>query len=218
LPNEKFELVGFSKNISEDYPLLIIMAGCHGEEPAPSLSIFKNYKIISEAAEKHHVNLVIYPLMNPWGFDRNKRRNREDLNCNSNWIHKDEDRTAIEVETVSKNIKKYKPSFFASIHEDDEVKNEFYMYSFGDRKYENSLIKIGAKYFPVLKDGKHCDVNVKAGVVYNGHDGSAEDFMYHRGCKFSCCTETPSSQLLSKRMKCCIDLIVKLIELSGNKK
>lgn len=44
------------------------MAGCYGEEPAPSLAIFKDYKLFSETAKKYKVNLIIYPLVNPWGF------------------------------------------------------------------------------------------------------------------------------------------------------
>lgn len=218
LPNEKFKLVRFSKNISTDYPLLMIMAGCHGEEPAPSLSIFKNYKLISEIAKKRRVNLIIYPLVNPWGFDRNERLNHEGLNCNSNWIHKEDRRIAGEVKIISKDIKKFKPLIFASIHEDDKTKKEFYIFSFGDRKYENPLIKVGAKYFPILQDAKYGDIEVKSGIVYKHHDGSAEDFMFHRGSKFSCCTETPSFQSLPKRINCNTSLILRLIELSKENK
>ncbi len=214
LPDEEFKLVRFSKNISIDSPTLIIMAGCHGEEPAPSLAIFKNYKLISEVVKKERVNLIIYPLVNPYGFDRNRRLNRNGLNCNSNWIHKEDKRIANEVKIISKDIKKFKPLIFANIHEDDETKKEFYIFSFGDRKYENPLIKVGGTYFPILKDGEYGDIKVKGGVVYNHCDGSAEDFMFHRGCEFSCCTETPSFQSLSKRINCNTDLILKLIELS----
>jgi len=64
------------KTYFADAPLLMIMAGCHGEEPAPPLAFFKNYQRIAEAAETHRVNLVLYPLVNPWGFSRNKRLNR----------------------------------------------------------------------------------------------------------------------------------------------
>src|SRR3989338_690272 len=214
LPDEKFKLVRFSKNISVDSPLLMIMAGCHGEEPSPSLAIFKNYKLISETAEKHRVNLVIYPLVNPFGFNRNKRLNHKGLNCNNNWIHNKDKRIANEVKIISKDIKKFKPLIFASIHEDDETKREFYIFSFGNRKYENPLIKVGGKYFPILQDGEYGDIKVENGVVYNHHDGSAEDFIFHRGCKFSCCTETPSFQSLLTRIKCNTDLILKLIELA----
>ena len=217
IPDEKFKLVRFAKITSSNFPLLMIMAGCHGEEPAPSLAIFKNYKLLSEVAKKSGVNLVLYPLVNPWGFDRNKRLNREGLNCNRNWIHKGSNNiVASEVEVITKDIKNYTPLIFANIHEDDGTKKEFYIFSFGNKKYNSPLIKVGRKYFPILKDGKYNDIKVKNGVVYNHHDGSAEDFMFHRGCKFSCCTETPSFQSLSKRIKCNTDLILKLIELSKN--
>lgn len=214
LPNKTFKLVKFSKNIFINSPLLVIMAGCHGEEPMPSLAIFKNYKLISETAKKHRVNLVIYPIINPWGFDRDKRLNRKGLNCNSNWIHKEKGVVADEVKIISKDIKKLKPLIFASIHEDDETEKEFYIFSFGDKRYENHLIEVGEKYFPILQDGKYGDIKVKNGVVFNHHDGSAEDFMFHRGCKFSCCTETPSAQSSFKRINCNRDLILRLIKLS----
>ncbi|MDI6883209.1 MAG: hypothetical protein QMC93_01910 [Patescibacteria group bacterium] len=118
---------------------------------------------------------------------------------------------------IIRDIGEQKPLIFASLHEDDTTEKEFYIYSFGDRRYERPLIKVGRKHFPILKDGKynrHGEFKVKGGVVYNHHDGSAEDFMFHRGCKFSCCTETPSPQSLSKRIECNTDLILKLIELS----
>ena len=116
--------------MSIGFPLLMIMAGCHGEEPAPSLAIFKNYELFSEVAKKLKVNLVFYPLVNPWGFDRNKRLNRKGLNCNSDWIHKENKIIAGEVEAVAKDVKNYAPFIFASIHEDDETEKEFYFFFF----------------------------------------------------------------------------------------
>lgn len=109
VPGEKFKLVKFAKIISSNFPFLMIMAGCHGEEPAPSLAIFKNYKLFSEAAKKMGVNLVFYPLVNPWGFDRNKRLNRKGLNCNNNWIHKESKIVASEVKVIAKDMKNYPP-------------------------------------------------------------------------------------------------------------
>ena len=76
VPGEKHKLIKCIKHIFADAPLLMIMAGCHGEEPAQPLAFFKNYQRIAEAAETHRVNLVLYPLVNPWGFSRNKRLNR----------------------------------------------------------------------------------------------------------------------------------------------
>jgi len=215
LPDETFQLVKLSKNVPTDVPLLVIMAGCHGEELAPPLAIFENYKLISGAAEENRINLVIYPLVNPWGFGRNERFNHKGLNCNSNWVHEKDVCVADEVRAISGDIKELKPLIFASTHEDDEVEEEFFLYSFGDRRYENPLITIGKEYFTVLGNRDYGNTKVKDGVVFDYHDGSAEDLMSHRGCKFSCCTETPSSQPLARRMECNRDLILKLIELTG---
>jgi len=215
LPGDKFGLLRFSKDVVAGGPLLVIMAGCHGEEPAPPLAIFKNYKLIAEAGERCRVNLVIYPLVNPWGFDRNERLNRQGFNCNSNWVHEEAKRPAREVEVISKDMRNLRPLVFVSLHEDDETEREFYIFSFGNRKYEKPLIEVGKKYFPILKDGEHVNLVVKNGSVYDHHDGSAEDFMSHRGCEFSCCTETPSSQSLSRRIECNTELTLELIKLSS---
>jgi hypothetical protein len=218
VPTEKFLIVKFIKIFSSNFPLLVVTAGCHGDEPAPVLAIFKNYKLFLKAAKKSRVNLIFYPLVNPSGFDKNIRLNRKGFNCNRDWIHKTNKAVAEEIKVITKDIKKYAPSIFASIHEDDETKKEFYIFSFGDKKYENPLIEVGERYFPILQDGKYGDIKVKNGVVCNHHDGSAEDFMSHSGCKFSCCTETPSLQSLPKRIKCNTDLILKLIELTKKAK
>ena len=215
VPDEKFKLVKFTKHISAKAPLLMLMAGCHGEEPAPPLAIFKNYQQIAKAAEKYRVNLVIYPLVNPWGFSRNKRFNREGVSCNTNWIHSDGESPAKEIGVIKKDMKKYKPTMFLSMHEDSETGESFYFYSFGDQTYEKFLIQAGEKHFPILKDGSFGDLEIKKGAVYELHDGTAEDFMSHRGrSTFSCCTETPLLQPLSKRVQCNTDWILELIKRS----
>jgi hypothetical protein len=210
---EKFKLVKFTKTVSAKAPLMVIMAGCHGEEPAPPLAFFKEYKRIAKAADQHGVNLVVYPLVNPWGFDRNERFNRERISCNSNWIHSDHTGTAKEVQVIQNDIKKYRPTIFISQHEDSETGGGFYFYSFGNRKYEKVLLQVGKKHFSVLKDGSFGDLKVKSGTVYDLHDSSAEDFMSHRGrSAFTCCTETPLLKSLQKRMRCNTDWLVQLIQ------
>ena len=152
---EKLKLLKFTRIASKKSPLLIIMAGCHGEEPAPVLSIFENYKVISQEAEKYKVNLLIYPLVNPWGFSRGKRMNRLGLNCNRNWFHKKISKIASEVKTIAKDIVKYKPDVFIDLHEDDETKKLFYIFTYGDRTFDKNIVKAGSKFFPVLKDGHY---------------------------------------------------------------
>lgn len=224
VPNEDFPLLKLYKIFSPKHPLVILMAGCHGEEPAPTLTIFQNYQLILEKAKESRINVIIYPLINPWGFDRNKRNNRLNLNCNSNWIHPDKDPLAKEVKMIKQDIKRHSPLIFVSLHEDDDTEKEFYLYSFGDKKYGQELIETGCRYFPILPDGsygqyqKPDDFTIEKGAAHNHHDGSCEDFMSHQGCQFSCCTETPSHQPLSKRIKCNTEIILKVIELAHENK
>lgn len=216
---EKFSLLKLEFLKYKNRPLLVLMAGCHGEEPAPVVTLFKNYKLFWKQAKRLKVNLIIYPLINPWGFDRNIRCDRIGINCNRTKVHEKTESVAIETKTLIKDLQRLKPKIFASLHEDDETEKEFYLYSFGDRKYEKPLVEVSKKHFPILKDGKHTTLydkfKAKNGVVYNKYDGSIEDFIFHQGAKFSCCTETPSPQPLSKRIKCYVDIILKLIELTA---
>jgi predicted deacylase len=214
--DRNFKLVKFSLNTLVKAPLLVIMAGCHGEEPASPLALFKYYKEIAHLAKKFRINLVIYPLVNPWGFDRNYRFNKDKISCNSYWEHSKGKKMAEEAKTIYKDLKKLKPVVFANLHEDDDIEKEFYIFSFCNKKFAECLVQIGKKYFPILQKGKYGRVKVKNGVVHNHHDGTAEDFMSHRGCKFSCCTETPSKQPLKKRIKCYSKIIYELIKLANS--
>lgn len=191
----------------------MLMAGCHGEEPAPVLSLFRSFPRIARLAARHGVNVVIYPLVNPWGFDRNHRYNRHGLNCNRHWMHT-KGRRAEEVRAIMADCKTYRPKVFASLHEDDDTRDAFYLFSFGNRLYEKRLLETGKRYFPLLADGVYGDDDderIVNGVCYDEHDGSAEDFMSHQGCTFTCCTETTSHALLSKRIRCYESLIPELI-------
>ena len=215
VPAEDFKLVKFSNNLANNFPLIVIMAGCHGEEPASVLAIFKYYKSIAEFAKKQGVNLVIYPLVNPWGFDRNERFNSKGISCNSNWIHAVEGEIfATESSIIRNDLIKLKPKIFISLHEDAKIEKEFYIYTFGDKKYEEPLLKVGKQYFPILKEKMCYGTLIKNGIGYNHHDGTAEDLMFHQGCVFSCCTETSTHQPIEKRMDCAKDLILKAIELT----
>ncbi|HOU75576.1 MAG TPA: hypothetical protein PK957_00440 [Candidatus Dojkabacteria bacterium] len=137
----------FSHIKNDHNPLLTILAGCHGEEPAPVLTIFNYYRDISYTLIEHNVNAVIYPLINPWGFDRNIRFNKEGLSCNSNWTGLISEPTVYEIEVVKKDLINYNPNVFISLHEDDESPNQFYVYTQRQSRFEAMLIATGAQFF-----------------------------------------------------------------------
>jgi len=196
-------------------PLIIIMAGCHGEEIAPVLALFKYYQEIYNQALKSKINLIIYPLVNPWGFARKKRLNRKGLNCNKNWVHKTKSKVAVEIKAIKNDLKKVKPKIFITLHEDKSA-DKFYLYYYGQAKYKNLILKIGTKFFNLL-NGKNSDKYfIKNGNISNVHDTSAEYYMSHKkSIAFSCCTETPSKQLMRLRLKCNKEIIINIIKLAA---
>ncbi len=214
---ERFKLLKMESIVHADAPLLMLMAGCHGEEPASVLALFKRYKVLAESARRYGVSLVVYPLVNPWGFDRNYRYNRHGLNCNRNWVH-DHGRKSGEVKTLMNDMRQYRPTVFASLHEDDDVWNAFYLFSFGDRRFEKPILAVGKKFFPILPDDSYGDSGsetILSGVCYDNHDHTAEDYMAHRGCIFTCCTETTSHAPLLKRVRCYEMLLPELVRLTA---
>ncbi len=202
-------------------PLIIIMAGVHGEELAPPLTLFKYYADFYKKALRFKVNLVIYPLVNPWGFNRDKRCTKENLNCADNWVHKKEGDTARNVRLLREELKDDTKSskediVFIDLHEDIDTKNSFFLYSFGERIYEKPLLRVAKKYFPIAHDNSL--EGLKRGVIYEEHDGSAEDFMSHqKGVVFSCCTETPLHGPLSLRIACNKAIIETIIRLAASR-
>jgi len=213
---EGYKLLKFSNLPTTTNPLLIIMAGCHGEEPAPVLTIFNYYREIFEKAMELKVNLVIYPLINPWGFDRNKRFNKDGLSCNSNWTNLATEPTVSEIEIVKKDLITYKPNVFISLHEDDESPNQFYVYTQKPSRYETMLVATGAQFFPIKRNGNYYDDKVENGIIKDYDEGTAEDLMEKKGCQFSYVTETPSSESLEQRIMCNLEIIKTAIKITYN--
>lgn len=72
----KFELVRIaSKKISKKNKIIMIAAGIHGDEKAGPLTILKYGNKIINHAHRRGVKIIIYPLINPSGFEKNTRYN-----------------------------------------------------------------------------------------------------------------------------------------------
>jgi hypothetical protein len=72
----KFELVRIaSKKISKKNKIIMIATGIHGNEKAGPLTILKYGNKIINHAHKTRLKLIIYPLINPSGFEKNTRYN-----------------------------------------------------------------------------------------------------------------------------------------------
>lgn len=74
--NGKFDFLKIlSKKIGPKDRIVLISAGFHGEEKAGSLTILKYANEIIEYIHKNNLKVIIYPLINPSGFEKGKRFN-----------------------------------------------------------------------------------------------------------------------------------------------
>jgi len=72
----KFELAKIaSKKISKKNKIIMIVAGIHGDEKAGPLTILEYGNRIINYAHKRGIKIIIYPLINPSGFEKNTRYN-----------------------------------------------------------------------------------------------------------------------------------------------
>jgi hypothetical protein len=191
----------------KDYPLIfltpknpdpskknvLIAAGFHGNEIAGPWGI-ANW-LMSEKENK--VNASFLPLVNPTGFLAGSAKNSDGGYPNDGWIHEGE--LSAEGKLIMFNMGKILPAAadgFLTLHE-DHTNDQFYLYYFSDNDTipdkVDEILSIGQTYFGIVRDGNYKDTPIKNGLVKNLHDGTFEDFLYHRSVPLSVCTETPGN-------------------------
>jgi len=220
--NNKYTLKLLSKvGKSKEYPLFAIeinpkakksicfSAGIHGNEIAGQLSILEFLKIFN-AKKLKKIKIIIFPLINPYGYTNNIRRNSKDLDLNRHFCvsrPKNENKILIDY------IKKQNIVFFHALHEDLD-KKQFYIYLFETHKelIYNQILKLAKKHIPLDLDNKIYKDKSDHGLIINEHDGSFEDYMFLHNTPFSMCTETPGKQKLEKRIKLNIEIMNLIIK------
>ncbi|GEM_PF-717680 len=76
-----------SKNIQQKDKFLVITTGFHGEEPQGPITIQNHEKRILDYANENGVKIIIYPCINPSGFEYNKRYNLSNESPNNYFIY-----------------------------------------------------------------------------------------------------------------------------------
>jgi predicted deacylase len=64
--------------IHDENPIIWLSGGIHGDEPAGTYAAFLVYKIL----RARNIPCIVFPCMNPWGFDRNKREGMNGMDLN----------------------------------------------------------------------------------------------------------------------------------------
>lgn len=81
-----FELWRFLANEGEYDPLIGISAGLHGNEVAGPLCLKHGLEGIISYAASAGMGVIVYPCLNPSGFERNQRYNEDDEKPNNDFL------------------------------------------------------------------------------------------------------------------------------------
>jgi len=183
-------------------------AGIHGYEIAGPWAILKFLEKLNVKKLKN--KLIIFPVANPTGFDKNQRLNWQKKNLNALFCRK---KLIGENKILYETLEKEKVYFFHALHEDMDLKT-FYLYNFEKKpeKVYRDIIKLAKKYFSIETSAKIYNDKAVDGLIINRKDGSFEDRMFREGVPYSMCTETPGKQPLKKRIEVSVKIMEKVIK------
>jgi hypothetical protein len=203
---------------------ILIMGGVHGEETAGPWGILNT--MMKLKLMKINVNVSFIPIMNPWGFSKELRFNKQLKSVNSAYLRtkSGKQKLTIEGEIINKNfvrLSELAKNGFLSCHEDVE-QHHFFIYELvNDSKPDficRELQNIGNHYFGKQPDGPVYTGTVIDGVVLNGKDGTIDDYLFTiGGVHRAITTETPGLENINKRVYVYEQLITKFIELYNTK-
>jgi predicted deacylase len=197
------DILLFQKPAPPGSPSVLILAGCHGEEPGGPLGILR---LLETAPDTwlEGTTLSLIPILNPTGHRVGQRHNQWGENPNDGFCHPDLDPTppSKEGRILLANLsllKQCSKDAFLSLHEDGLPTGHIYAYGMRPTGAANALLAemapFGVTESMRLEDGAMlCD-----GMSLNHHDGSFEDRLFHEGSTVSICTETPRIASLDLR-------------------
>ncbi|MBX7114536.1 MAG: succinylglutamate desuccinylase/aspartoacylase family protein [Myxococcaceae bacterium] len=197
--------------------LCLITAGFHGEEPAGPLSVLSGLGEVLAHAQAQNVGLVIYPCVNPSGFEAGHRYNESGEHPNNDFIRYEvTPGHVVEEVEVGQAIHRWflyeggpketralradiaagpTPAAALDLHQDAWIGMPcHYAYYFGERAPYVRLLERGDSLVQV---GRHVTVHDEHVTDADGllvhHDGSITDYFFRRGTPFTAVLETSTA-------------------------
>lgn len=175
---------------------LALIAGIHGDEPGGPLGILSFLEDKSQIPE--NIRIVIIPVVNPNGFEFDKRRNKDNKDINRNFV---DGKITDEGELVLQALKNEKIELAITMHEDPDAK-QFYLYHIKHKKLANDIRDVASKYFEINDGPRMRKDKGKDGLVPPPHvrSNSLEDKFTEIGIPYLT-TEPPGTEPLEKRIE-----------------
>jgi hypothetical protein len=211
----KVDMYSFLKIVINEgvEPTLLITGGIHGDEPAGPYGILQWLK---EADYPDDLRIIILPMLNPTGFDKNDRNNEDNRDLNRGFNVKK--KPSQELELIQKSLNGETLSMLLSLHEDRGHGGIYLYHADVDEDICRDILTRCAEIIPITKEktvyGDKCD----NGMIYielkntdPKHAHSLENTLQSLGIG-QITFETPALAELSKRIGSHALMIQKVIE------
>jgi predicted deacylase len=172
---------------------IVINSGAHGTE---SIGVRVMLRFLQEFNREllGFYNIILFPIVNPYGYVYNVRKNGKNQYGNNGFIQNKEENLTEEAKMIRDSIPN-KVDLFIDIHADD--KTGFYIY---ERKRpeakslaETCLKELKKNKLPILEsDTVYQEKCVNGVIVQPIRDASMDNAMFNRGAIYSLCIEIPS--------------------------
>lgn len=207
---------------------VLICAGFHGEEQAGPWGMLRWLEDFNKENYKG-IDISVLPCVNPTAFNRRTRYNTWGEISNQGFSHLElKQEPSSEGKILLRHIDRlYSLAMngFLSLHEDIELKKEYYLYTFESTKepgqFTCGMLDTLSKWFEKPLNGASVTSDSRLatppfvinGLVYKYCDGSLEDYMFHRGCNRVAVSETPGKARLDRRVDANVAIIDTFLDL-----
>jgi murein peptide amidase A len=212
---EEFELVCFKSPALKSSGGIYLSAGIHGDEPASTEGLYQWAELHSSILRE--IPIMIFPCLNPWGLQHNRRTDSENRDLNR-CFHLDD---IPRIQAQKELIRDYKFRLAMCLHEDYDAQG-VYLYEVRNKftTFGNELLAAAGYYVPIdarrTIEGRRAEqgwiarkINlikfpVIAEAIYLARNHSERTIT----------AETPSEYDLGPRIQAQIAMIQRAIELS----
>ncbi len=211
--NTEYDLLTLKKNPGARKSVSF-SAGIHGDEPAGPEAVIK---FVKEFEVPDDIFVMIFPVVNPYGFNRHARTNALRQDINRRFCDK---LLAGEAKIVYDLLIANPVSLFCSLHE-WSGSNGFYMYA-SDKIQEQQIVeipKLASRWFEVFDNRKINNEDVVGGVIWHPEDGysdnrskcTLENRVFSDGTDYLC-IETPGRAVIEDRVECQFNVMKYIID------
>jgi len=192
-PRKQYEFIRVVINPKDYIKTVVIVSGVHGDEPAPVEAVTQ---FIEEKHPENNVRLLIYPVLNPWGYVHNQRKSgsNKDLNRTKSLILEPE-QSLFFMSLISERV-----DFLLSCHE-DYWSRKLYAYVFGNEYSDlyKAVLQSTSVHMQINMNSSINGYSAREGLILDHRDRSLEDIVSRTGIP-SMCLETGMRAGLDNRI------------------